>query len=262
MEKKPFEIVPIVYDKGRDLHGLMITLKNRPGALASVTDSLAEKNVNILYVRVPPLSFASERADVFFAIDLTDTGVKVEKLITDLMLLELVENVRQLGELPGMPGFVFDAEHFPLTVSGRRAIVFNEPVIISLARTARERLGEIANVMLWYVGLFLGETLCEWYAREYRPPSRENLVNILGVKSFSLGWFSLDFFEMNLEHKKVRLRITGSWESEFASKRVPSCAWLRGIFSGFFGKLFEKEVHATEVKCQAQGYPFCEFVIE
>jgi len=85
------------------------------------------------------------------------------------------------------------------------------------------------------------------------------------IKAYSaVGWGCIDLSEFNMETCEGYVKVYNSFECEpFRGKsNKPRSFFLRGHISNAMSVILGKKLSATEIKCVAQGDPFCEFKIK
>lgn len=263
--RTPVDISRFLYSPGRKLLGLAIKLVNKPGALLTTLEVISRKyRINILHID------ASSRPEnpevtVFYILDLTDLALDVRKLVSELRELDTVLDVEVIE--PVLPGFVYDTARFPVLVSGRRAVIFDELLLRGLSEF-RERYGSVASAFLYYQGYSIGQRLHRAYVEEYpsyRTP--QEMIHVLRARFQAMGLGILEVAGASYDVNKYRivLRLHECFECrglEREGKRAPVCHFVRGLLAGFFTALLRaKTGTCTERACTVQGSPYCEFEV-
>ena len=91
IEKKEIAVSPI-YSSGRSIYEINLDLKDRPGAIASVTSLLARHNVNIIATRCTTI-MRGEEGNCIIVADFSMASEDVEVIRRQLEDLEMVIQV-------------------------------------------------------------------------------------------------------------------------------------------------------------------------
>lgn len=265
-KEAPLDLARGIYAPDRKLHGFVVKVVNKPGALANVLKVLAEANINVLGLSFSLLKPDEKVARIVLLTDCTHASMDIDHVVQNL---RKTNDILKVGDFRQEPlGTLFDVFHFPLKVHEMRCVIFGEPVLIGMVEGLRKHVGSSINAILWHLGYYGGVEVAKVYEKEYGLTSPEEYFEMLKLRGIALGWFSITQFKIKKEAPKeplrIFLRMTGSWECSLVGKKKkePQSHFIRGILSGFSSYVFKREMQAEEVDCIATGSKYCEFVIK
>ena len=82
------------------------------------------------------------------------------------------------------------------------------------------------------------------------------LVKWLGLR---LDYGKIEFIEKESEERELRFRVWNNFFAEIGDGESNYCSYIGGLFSGICKHLHKKAPSVEEVKCIANGDPYCEF---
>lgn len=157
ISKKPFSAMPINqqivmerYFQVEDKTGLLITLEDKPGILANITQIFAQNNVNLTYINSKPSKFLnanSEKRLIDFFIDFEGKmdDLHVKKALAEINAKALSVNYHETEQVPWFPKSIND-----LNSMGRKILSANEELASDHPgfndETYRKRREEIVGI--------------------------------------------------------------------------------------------------------------------
>jgi len=120
-----------------------------------------------------------------------------------------------------------------------------------------------------------GDGILQGFKEGSRKGGRE-LANHLKIENLEEAKFFIEtlgrlgygkIIEFKEESEKIIIRIKDSWTSRALkynnyTTKFPTCYIELGLFQGILEGALKKEVESEEVKCQAKGDEYCEFLFE
>ena len=255
------DLARVAFAPGRHVYGFHVNILNKPDALWQVLEPFGTHKANLLCVATPSVQPSQPFATTFIAADLTDTNISDEELAEEVAKLPDVVSVEVTHEV--VKGVVADVKHFPLTVHEMRVVVFGDIVLKPLVTTLKQRLGKVADAVLWHMGYVAGSNVAEYYKNVYGARSPAEHFKLLAARTVALGWGFVEEVKVDEEARSARLVIKDLWECSLSEGSGESGShFCRGILAGFAGVVFGVEVLVEEVECAAKGDEACTFVMK
>ncbi len=182
----------------------------------------------------------------------------IEKFGDRLQLFECVET--------GIPGFVYNKKGFPLVFNINDELIQVAAIGVhgweTLFRGLIERYGEGGTVIIWFMGMDMGENSARRVMRLKGQFNCAERIKISLSRLQSLGWGKFEIAECDEDGKKIVIRVRDSLE-ELVTHDIEGYEsnFLRGFLVGLISILFGKACRGTETKCVRKGDEFCEFLI-
>jgi predicted hydrocarbon binding protein len=156
---------------------------------------------------------------------------------------------------------IIDELFFPLTVGGERSFTLRVDSFGAILKRLYEKFGTGAAVILYEMGISLGESKAESVARKYRV-DKQTAVKIILTERSAKGWCLAEIEELN--SKKARIIVHELFEClPFKGKQErPVSQLFRGYLAGVFQQLYGKSFSVSEVECIAKGDAVCRFLLE
>jgi len=222
---------------------------------------LAEKAKIVILSGIFSLDDANpEIFDAMAFIDFTNSSIKPEDMVAQFRHMGFFKDIQIFAQTS--LGFVYDKFFFPLKVGNERAIIFRKPLYEAMFSGIRKEFGSAGEVFLYYMGLETGSRLFEDYKKISGSVKPRTLIDIACAFAFNMGWGVFKLQELNLKKKTVKMHVYDNFEcisGKGAGK--PYSHFLRGVAAGLFLHCFKTAGSVEEIKCIAQGDPFCEFLI-
>ena len=255
-----FELPLVVDEPGATLAGIEVKgVENSPEALYELSKILRSRNLALRVMLVGNLS--NDKVDIYICVKLPDNKVDKQVVVDELRSVVKAENISWVDYY--IEGFA-SSTFFPLKVFGRRAVVLSAPVLGSMIKGYRERLGiSAANVIMYYAGYSGGIDRGKEAAKERSELKPRELFLRFLQSGRAFGQYEAELKKMDEETGETILVVRNSWESEYVGKgyKDPQCHYLRGFFQGFIESLFNREMNSNEIRCACKGDPYCEFHI-
>jgi predicted hydrocarbon binding protein len=260
--KKRYErdLVLGVYSPGSNLAEFLVRLKNVPGALASVSKTLSDLNINILSGH----HFASPREEeglwVFF-VDLTGRESSVEEIASIIRESEVVVDVKFSQEL--VDGVILDRFLFPLIVLEERSIILTIESFAEISRRLYKAFGSAALVLLYEMGLSAGLGKIESIEKKYRVDGLTAL-RIALAERIPKGWGIPNIDELSEENLQAVVTVEELFECLPTRnlERNPTSHFFRGYLTGLFSEAFDRQFQTKETECISKGDQYCRFIIK
>jgi predicted hydrocarbon binding protein len=149
-----------------------------------------------------------------------------------------------------------------LTLKGVRYLLIRPETLMAWYRTARERLGEAADDLV-YQGGFEGGRLSGERFRQVFGYTAEATVDFMAEMGGQIGWGRFEVLECNPGGRRLEVRVMGSpFPDAFGPADHPVCHLIRGVLGGLGEGTFEGPAAAREVACRAMGDATCHFIVE
>jgi predicted hydrocarbon binding protein len=248
-------IFPFHYAPGEETVFFVATIRDQPGALASLLKSLGE-HVNLLATS----SYSLEND----AAVISGYGKALSKRTTPISLKKVIEGCPMVSSCQvwkSEMGLIVDKYH-----TGYQGGV-GEPYVVFPARGLSDTFEGVVRVfgtggavLLYELGLDYAKARSGLYKKMIgpHPESRiEELAAIVGALGYgrSTATFEPDYSALKLSSEEC-------FECSSPSSSGRTCSFLRGMAVGIFGSLFNAELESEETKCRHLGDDFCEFTLK
>ncbi len=262
----PVHLSDHFYDPHRDYCGLYLVSKiELPefGPTSELINIFNRRNISLLSIN------SHRKGDLAYDFVIVDlTGKKkmkneirkeiVEQFGDRLQLFECVET--------GIQGFVYNKNGFPLVFNFNDEYTQAAAIGIygwkTLFQGLIERFGEGGMVIIWFMGMDMGENSARRVMRLKGEFNCFERIRISLSRLQSLGWGKFEIAECNEDGKKIIIRVRDSFEELITSEiEGYESTFLRGYLVGLISILFGKACRGTETKCVRKGDEFCEFLI-
>ena len=247
---------PRIFDpRGRRIVEISVLVENVPGMIAKIARAVAERGINILWGVHHEADEPSFGWWCFF-IDATD--VDVEPLLESIRQVEGVKRVYSSETVFGK--LALDIHHAEQVFGEDRVIELRQRWLVGALNNIYEKWGEDGRFLMYQLGYYGGYESCREWRERSDLEGRELAELDLRVIEV-LGWVrQAELVEFDPDAGVAVVRTWGSFESVIERGR-PSCHFMRGELAGFFSAMFGRGLYGTEVKCEAKGDQYCEFVI-
>ncbi len=238
----------------------MILAKNIPGSFHSILETFAKNKLNIIYIATSEPSF-EKYLQLLLYVDFTGSKVKPEDVIKELRLNKNVFSIERMD--PVVEGILIDTFHFPVTISGVRAIILRKPIFEALIKGFREKFGSVGEAFLYYIGYEVGREALRSHYEMSISKNVEDLLKLNEALFKALGWGKLKVLKYSLEDCFAIVTIENSFECELGrGAKKPYSQFIRGALAGWFSEVVKKKCTAEETRCLAKGDKYCEFHIK
>lgn len=258
-DRHPF-IFPRLFDaRGNRVLEVSVLVENIPGMIAKVAKRLAEEGVNILSGVHHECSEAEsgEKGWWCFFVECYDL-VAAERLKNLIGELEGVKEV--LVSEANIGRFAIDRHHSLHYIGVDRVVIFMVGWLTSVLRKIYDVWGDDGRRMVYFEGVYGGRRSYRTISSAFGLKGRELAETALDLWVL-LGWVErVRLVKLDPEAGEVIIRVWGSFEASRPSDR-PTCHLLLGAATGFFSEMMAKPLFGMEVKCQARGDEYCEFVM-
>ncbi|MEM2088385.1 MAG: V4R domain-containing protein [Thermoproteota archaeon] len=156
---------------------------------------------------------------------------------------------------------IIDELFFPLTVGGERSFTLRVDSFGAILRRLYEKFGTGAAVILYEMGISLGESKAESVVRKYQV-DKQTAIKIILTERAAKGWCLAEIEELN--SRKARIRVHELFEClPFKGKQErPVSQLFRGYLAGVFQKLYGRSFSVSEIDCISKGDSVCRFLLE
>ncbi|MEM2981434.1 MAG: V4R domain-containing protein [Thermoproteota archaeon] len=156
---------------------------------------------------------------------------------------------------------IIDELFFPLTVGGERSFTLRVDSFGAILKRLYEKFGTGAAVILYEMGISLGESKAESVVKKYGV-DKQTVLKIILTERAAKGWCLAEIEELN--SKKARIMVHELFEClPFRGKQErPVSQLFRGYLAGVFQKLYGKSFSVSEIDCIAKGDSVCRFLLE
>ena len=248
------DVMVYEYDPEKRFFHVVISLKNKPGALAEAARLMAGAGLNVL----SSFTSAGSKGERGYWSLFAESGGKSSEEVSEL--LRSSGFVEEVAVKEDKEGFVVEGAHFPLAWNtGERALLLMTGTVARMGRKMRETFGTGAEVIFFGEGRALGESAAKRLAKVLPAGFAErNIEEVLRIYS-AIGWFRV--LGVSRSEEEVRVRAGESFECSEAKTGRPNSVFIRGNIASFVGTLLGKEMNCEEVRCVAAGDDYCEFVL-
>ncbi len=156
------------------------------------------------------------------------------------------------------------SEDFKIELFGNRYVLLSTTYFpYECMKDMEELFGGVGDFVLYRGGKRVGKKL----VKEYNEYVKDKLLSIYDVLS-AVGWyFGWALGEYIKEGENFRMILYDSFEAESYLKNEgesdkPVCHFMRGVLTGIVEEAEGEKYEGKELKCMAQGYNYCEFLIE
>lgn len=260
MPLNPLNIGRFMIVPNREVYCIVMKVPFMQDLLRKMTEIAKKDNAVILSGIFSLDDSNSNIVNALAFVDFTNSSVKPEEMVAHLRQISPFKDVQIFAPKPS--GFVYDSFFYPLKVGNERVIIFRKPLYEALFSGIRREFGSAGEVFLYYMGLESGVKLFEDYKQIGGSADPRTVADIAGAFAFNMGWGVFKLQELNLKKKTARIRFYDNFECT-AGKGAgkPYSHFLRGVVAGLFLSCFKTAGTVEEIKCIAQGDPFCEFLV-
>jgi|Deesub1362B_J571_1020462.scaffolds.fasta_scaffold00005_413 predicted hydrocarbon binding protein len=259
--ESPLLLSNIIYTDKKPIVGWYLILRNVPGALAEVLQVFTNHSLNIIAMNFSP-AMGKEDVLIFIATDFSKTKANVEKIRKELLSQDKVVDAKVIETK--LDRVLIDELHFPIIDSeGRRRILMSMENMWLYVVGIRDMLGQAGLSLIYNQGSEVGEKIAASYIARGITDLREALDMTL-MWSIALGRFRGEIVKYDVKKGIIIIRLYNNWECEVAKEnRIagPASYMERGILAGLIKSYVMKKVKAEEIKCIANGFPYCEIRI-
>ncbi len=126
-----------------------------------------------------------------------------------------------------------------------------------------ELFGSVGDFVLYRGGKRIGKRLVKVY-RENMKDDSLTMYDVLAAVGWYFGWAIGKSIK---DGDNYRMILYDSFEADSYLKNEgvgeePVCHFMRGVLTGIVEETEGASYEGKEVKCKAQGYEYCEFLIE
>ena len=257
--KRPRLVPCAIYAPGREVTQLAIDGRNVPGTLAKVASKLAELGVNILsgFVMAEP---GKETGHMVFFLDITDSSLPEEELAREIEKLDAVVKVDVTVEKIG--DMAINGTTHETIFLDERTILLDVDDVGTMFGWFDRTFGTGAHAILFDMGEQAGRLAAQKLVETYKLEGRDAIEAFLALHR-AAGWFGYEVVEYDEANLEFVIRLYDNFECvPFKGKKDrPMSHLVRGGLAGVFSGIYGRDFEVKEVRCLAQGDPFCEFVI-
>jgi len=229
----------------------------RKASWREVTGVLDKKNI------VELCSFQNldlEKDEVVKGI-LADISGSKEDLASIVKAIEGTEGVLEVRASDNvLNGLIIDELFFPLTVGGERSFTLRVDSFGAILKRLYEKFGTGAAVILYEMGLGMGESKFKSMVSKYRV-DKQTAVKIILAERSAKGWCVARIGELNSRGAVVMVHDLFECMPFRNNQERPISQLFRGYLTGLFQQLYGKNVTVTESECIAKGDNVCRFLI-
>jgi predicted hydrocarbon binding protein len=203
-----------------------------------------------------------EKNEVFIGFFLDVSGMKdggPEKIAEDLKKIEGVLEIRFSQRT--FKDLIIDELFFPLMVGGERSFTLRVESFGAILKRLYERFGTGAAVILYEMGISLGESKAESVIKKYKVDKQTALKIILAERA-AKGWCIAEAEESDSKRAVIVARELFECLPFKNKQERPVSQLFRGYLAGVFQKLYSRSFAVSEVECIAKGDKVCKFLIE
>lgn len=242
-------------EKGRKLNLVALDLKNEPGALADVSNRLADNEINVV------VSFNSSPNEL--NISRWSAIVEGARTAPDRLtrLLGQSKFVERCEVKESHNGLLVDSLNFPLRWNtGDRAIMLRTHFFNLMKEKLEETLKSGADVVLYELGYEHGRPSWQDFLVGYKIDSALDLQEALHTYG-AVGWGRPTVESFDPQSKTAKIRVKDNFECQGQKSESPASHFFRGHLAGAFSVIFGQSVKVEESQCIAIGSEYCEFAV-
>ncbi len=252
--------LPLVTEMRGKYWFFAIRLKNEPGVLSKVSGVFAKANVNILS-GVHTITEAGH-ADWILLTDFTKSKVEPSEMANRLAKLPEVINIDYGIKVLGNLGFpTFD---FKVAFSEERVSIWRATWLTTFFGGIAKYFKDSGEVFLYQTSYVAGYMIAKWWINKAGTNDPLKLIQLVGELLKVFGWVrEYEVSKFQYEPLEVRIRIKENIEA-LAHKNLKirtNCYFMMGLLAGYMAGIFDKQMIAKEIKCEAFGDGFCEYII-
>ena len=251
---RPLEILRLLRSKS-NLIGLSFETLDNSEIFANMLEVLSKYNVRLVSCSFSSVS-GKRVINGVLACEISRSRVNASELIREI---KSIKGVLGISYETTKSDIIFDLSHFPLLVSGTRAVIFLKRFYKTLLVDMRKELSSAGKFFVFKVGELLGSEIYRM-AQENGCKSKEEFLGFLQRFFKSIGLGILIY--LNVENGFVKsVRVNDSFECELVRSNKPYGQFVRGILMGALSRIYRRKVEVKEIKCKAKGDSYCEFEI-
>jgi len=259
MQDKPPEPVFLfrrLLTTNKDIHAIIVKLKDVPGALMQVLNVLQKYQINILGVTAFSFMKQDGYGNAFIVTDCSNSHKKIKDVVEEISKQPLVINSIKL-ERP-VPVLVIDTYHYPIMISGElKGYIFTQPLIERTMQGGAETFGiDAMQSFLWYIGKAVGKDMAKTWLN-YGLKKEEVPIGILWTGQ-SLGQWK-GSLNQDLTSGKVEIIFHDNFECSNKKGLKQKSSFVRGVWEAIYEVILERKVTFEEVSCIALGDEQCVF---
>ncbi|MEM1554014.1 MAG: V4R domain-containing protein [Thermoproteota archaeon] len=192
-------------------------------------------------------------------IDISESNESLNEIIEDIKSIDGVLEVRFSDNV--LNGIIIDELFFPLMVGGERSFTLRVESFGAILKRLYEKFGTGAAVILYEMGLGMGESKFKSVVSKYRV-DKQTAVKIILAERSAKGWCIARLEEFNNKNVVVFAQDLFECLPFRDNHDRPISQFFRGYLAGIFQQLYGKNVNVIETECIAKGDKLCKFVIE
>ncbi|MBO3799956.1 MAG: hypothetical protein FGF52_02720 [Candidatus Brockarchaeota archaeon] len=256
----PKEIMCSEYVSGGGLVEFFIRL--RKGAESEFFDILKilKKNNAIGLSGFYDTDLEKDEIYIGFFMDISNMkDTTLEKIVEEFRKIKGVLEVRFSQRV--FKDLIIDELFFPLMVGGERSFTLRVESFGAILKRLYEKFGTGAAVILYEMGISLGESKVESIIKKYKVDKQTALKIILAERA-AKGWCIAEAEEVNSKRAVIIARELFECLPFKGKQERPISQLFRGYLTGVFQKLYGKGFTVSEVNCIAKGDDVCRFLVE
>ncbi|MEM4311948.1 MAG: V4R domain-containing protein [Nitrososphaerales archaeon] len=259
-EENSLELPLILLRPGHRIINLGMKLKKISDALSVVLKIIASMNLKVLSIITGNVTDESQPSTVSIFLDGTEVKDEMLESLKEFLKNDPFVMYVEVNET-GIEGFGAEMFHQRLILLGQRAMVLTHHAIVGLIRGLYERFGEEAFALLFMQGIGVGKEAIKRYRELFG--KKELILRAHEILLSVMGYTKRAKFTM-ISEEKFTLLLDGLIECETLKglKMRKTCHWYRGIITGFFSELMQKEYKAEEVSCINNGDKECILLLQ
>jgi len=203
----------------------------------------------------------SEKSEIVkgFVTDLSGSSGGLADIVKAIEGTEGVLEVRASDNV--LNGLIIDELFFPLTVGGERSFTLRVDSFGAILKRLYEKFGTGAAVILYEMGLGMGESKFKDVMSKYQADKQASLRIILAERA-AKGWCIAKIEEFNSKGAIIVARELFECISFKNSQSKSASQLFRGYLAGISQQLYGKNVIVAETECIAKGDDVCRFIIQ
>ncbi len=190
-------------------------------------------------------------------------GVSEDKIKRILEKIPRIKKVKSITKAKKYGNVIFSDKMFYFNLLNSRWILIGPAFMKALIKELRSVIGNnVADILLLTLGKTIGEIAYNYYTLLGNFESISNTIGFLEMILSISGWGKIEGFDVRKD--KIILTLMDLWECNILlDNNIDANPQLfKGVLSGFFSKVFNKEVNVYHVSTRRKNNSvYCVFEI-
>jgi len=255
-ERIPKDFMCEIHSAGSRLAEFYLRLKST--SLEKITKFLLENNI-VELSGFQNFDYKNNEIIKGFLADLSGSKNDLKTIVESLKNLDGILEVRFSDNV--LNGIIIDELFFPLMVGGERSFTFRVESFGAILKRLYEKFGTGAAVILYEMGLGMGESKFKSVVSKYRV-DKQTAVKIILAERSAKGWCIAQLENFNKNGAVIVAKELFECLPFRDNQERPISQFFRGYLAGVFQQLYGKNVNVIETECIAKGDSSCRFIVQ